>query len=130
MGGAVGETAPMPNWMAGIASFTPGKSLGIGVGIGALNPKNLAVGLSAALLIASAGLSTGAQTATVAVYVVVAAIGVAAPFVAAVAMGTRSTGVLDGWKSWLGQDNAAVMAVLFAVIGVLLIGKGITGLSS
>ena len=54
-----GEEASMPQWMNGIAGFAPGKSLIVGVGIGALNPKNIIVGVAAAVTIASASLSAG-----------------------------------------------------------------------
>jgi maltodextrin utilization protein YvdJ len=37
-------------------------------------------------------------------------------------------GPLDRLKAWLQQNNATVMAVLVLVIGVVLIGKGISGL--
>ncbi len=122
-----GEAASMPAWMDGIAGFAPGKSLGVGVVVGALNPKNIAVGLAAAVAIASASLSTGQAVGAVAVYVVVAVLGVAAPLVVLVVLGDRAQTILDGWKAWLGQNNATVMAVLFLVFGVVLIGKGIAG---
>ena len=48
-------------------------------------------------------------------------------FVAAV-MGDRAQGILDGWKHWSGQNNAAVMSVLFLVFSVVLISQGIQGL--
>lgn len=35
---------------------------------------------------------------------------------------------LDSMRAWLTQNNATVMAVLFLVIGVVMIGKGIAGL--
>jgi hypothetical protein len=47
-----GQEAAMPKWMNGIAGFAPGKSLLVGVGIGALNPKNIIVGVAAAVAIA------------------------------------------------------------------------------
>ena len=46
-----GEQASMPKWMNGIAGFAPGKSLIVGVGIGALNPKNIIVGVAAPLVV-------------------------------------------------------------------------------
>ncbi|MBK9179426.1 MAG: GAP family protein [Acidimicrobiales bacterium] len=122
-----GEEASMPAWMDGIAGFSPGKSLGVGIVVGALNPKNLAVGLAAAVAIASASLSTGQAVGSVAVYVVVAVLGVAAPLVVLLASGDRARPILDGWKAWLGQNNATVMAVLFLVFAVVLIGKGLAG---
>ena len=123
-----GEDAAMPKWMDGIAAFAPGKSLAVGVAIGALNPKNVVVGLAAALSIASAGLSTGQQIGAVAVYAVVAILGVAAPLVVTLAMRDKAQEVLDGWRSWLGRNNGVVLAVLFLIFGVVLIGKGIADL--
>jgi len=123
-----GEEAAMPKWMNGIAKFAPGRSLAVGAGLGAFNPKNVVVGVAAAVAIASASLSTGQDIVAVVVYVVVAALGVAAPLVVMLALGSRATGILDSWKAWLAQNNSAVMAVLFLVFAVVLIGKGIAGL--
>src|SRR4051794_26640278 len=38
---AEGQQAAMPKWMNGIESFTPARSSGLGILIGAANPKNL-----------------------------------------------------------------------------------------
>lgn len=125
---AEGDVAPEPKWMKGIAGFSPGKSLGVGVAIGAGNPKNIAVGIAAAAAISSAGLHTGQSIVAVAFYVIVAGMGVAAPYVVTVVLRDRAEGILDGWKAWLSHYNAAVMAVLFLVFAVALIGRGIAGL--
>jgi hypothetical protein len=123
-----GEQASMPKWMNGIAGFAPGKSLIVGVGIGALNPKNIIVGVAAAVTIASARLSAGQVAGAIAVYVLVAVLGVAAPLVVTLAMGEKAQTILDSWKTWLGQNNAVVMSVLFLIFAVVLIGKGIAGI--
>ena len=39
-------------------------------------------------------------------------------------------GPLESLLGWLEQNNATVMAVLLLVIGVVLLGEGIGGLSS
>jgi hypothetical protein len=100
----------------------------VGAAIGAANPKNLAVGVAAAAAITSAGLSTGATLITIAIYVVIAGSGVAAPFVVTVIYREKSHDILDGWKTWLSQNNAAVMTVLFLVFSVVLIGRGVAGI--
>jgi hypothetical protein len=123
-----GEEAAMPKWMNGIAGFAPGKSLIVGVGIGALNPKNIIVGVVAAVAIASASLPPGQEVGAIAVYVLVAALGVAAPLVVTLAMGEKAQPILDSWKAWLGRNNAVVMTVLFLIFAVVLIGKGIAGI--
>ncbi len=125
---APGEVAVPPRWMTGISGFTPAKSLGVGAAIGALNPKNIAVGVAGAVVISSAHLSTGQSVVAGAVYVVIAALGVAAPLVVTVALGDRSGATLRGWKDWLEQNNATVMAVLLLVFAVVLIGKGVGGI--
>ena len=61
-------------------------------------------------------------------YVLVAVLGVAAPFVVTLAMGEKAQPILDSWKAWLGQNNAVVMTVLFLIFAVVLIGKGIAGI--
>jgi Sap-like sulfolipid-1-addressing protein len=123
-----GDDTPMPKWMNGIAGFAPGKSFGVGVALGAVNPKNLAVGIAAAVTIASAGLSAGHEAIAVIVYVVIGALGVAAPLVVVLILKGKAQPILNGWKAWLGQNNATVMAVLFLVFAVVLIGKGIAAL--
>ncbi|MBI2704863.1 MAG: GAP family protein [Actinobacteria bacterium] len=122
-----GGDTTMPKWMDGLSTFAPGRSLAVGAMVGAVNPKNLAVGFAAAVAIGSAELPRSGTVALVVVYAVTAAIGVGAPLVVAVALGDRARPVLDGWKSWLAQNNTAVMAVLFAFFGVVLIGKGLQG---
>jgi Sap, sulfolipid-1-addressing protein len=122
-----GEEGSMPAWMDGIAAFAPGRSLVVGAALGAANPKNLVVGFAAAATIASNDLSTGQQIVAMVIYVVVAALGVAAPIFVTLFLGDRSHEVLDGWKAWLGHNNATVMSVLFLVFGVVLIGQGIEG---
>jgi hypothetical protein len=122
-----GEAAPTPKWMDGIASFTPGRSLGVGAAIGAANPKNIAVGVAGAAAISSAGLSAGQSIISIVVYVIIGAIGVAAPLVVMISLGDKARGILENWKSWLGLNNATVMAVLLLVFGVVLVGKGVAG---
>ena len=122
------ENPPAPAWMDGITGFGPLKSIGIGLTIGALNPKNIAVAVAAAITIASAGLTPGSTISVVAIYTVIASLGVAAPIVTTLILGDRSTEVLEDWKAWLDRNTAAVMAVIYLIFGVILVGKGIGGI--
>jgi len=121
---APGE-AETPRWMSGIEAFSPPRSLVVCLGIGALNPKNIIVGLAAGVAIAEAALPVGQEVGVVIAYAVFATLGVLAPLVVAVAMGSRSEALLKGWRVWLFDNNAAVVAVIFLIIGAVLIGKGI-----
>ena len=122
-----GQEGSLPKWMDGIAGYSSTKALGAGAALGALNPKNLVVGLASAAAISDGGLSTIQQAVAGAVYLMVAVLGVVAPIVVMLSLGDRSHQVLESWNAWLRQNNATVMSVLFVVFGVVLIGQGITG---
>jgi hypothetical protein len=123
--GGVHET---PKWMAAIDSFTPAKALGLGFLLAAVNPKNLLLGIAAGVAIGGAGISVAQEAVAIAVFTVIAASTVAVPVVGYLFAADRMRGPLDRLKAWLQQNNATVMAVLVLVIGVVLIGKGISGL--
>ena len=65
--------------MDGIASYSSSKALGAGVLLGALNPKNIVVGLAGAAAISAGDLNTAQQVVAGAIYVLVAVLGVIAP---------------------------------------------------
>lgn len=111
--------------MDGIATMSPGRAAVTGLGIGALNPKNLAMAVAAAMTIGVAALPDGEVAVVIAVYTVIASVGVAAPLVTAVALGDRATPVLEGWRGWLERNNDIVMAVLYFVFAFVLIGNGL-----
>jgi cytochrome c biogenesis protein CcdA len=123
-----GVEGSLPKWMDGVAQYSPGKALGAGMVLGALNPKNLVVGLASAAAISAGGLSTTQQVVAGVVYVVVAVLGVAAPIVVTLSLGDKAQEVLQGWNVWLRLNNATVMSVLFVVFGVVLVGQGIAGI--
>ena len=115
----------LPAWMDGIAGFGAGRSLAVGAGIGAGNPKNIAVAMGAAVAISTAGLPGVQQAVVILVYVVLASVGVAAPIVAVLALGDRSSAVLESWKTWLSRNNAVMLAVIYLLLGALLIGNNL-----
>jgi threonine/homoserine/homoserine lactone efflux protein len=124
------EDPPTPKWMGALDGFTPPKALGAGVVFSALNPKNLLLAIAGAATIAGVGLSTGQETVSWIVFVLIASIGVGAPVVIYFALGSRSREILDGLKRWMAHNNAVIMAVLMLVIGVKLIGDAISGFSA
>ena len=125
-----GDVAPTPKWMGAIDSFTPGKALGAGVLLSALNPKNLLLGVGAAATIEQTGASTSDEAIAYLVFALIASIGVATPVVLFFVLGDRAPALLDRMKTWMAQNNAVIMAVLCLVIGVKLIGQALSGLTS
>ena len=120
--------ASLPKWMEAIDRFTPARSAGMALALSAVNPKNLVLTVGAAAAIAQTGASTGGQAAALAVFVVIGGLGPGIPVAVYFLMGDRASGILDGLKSWMGDHNAAIMAVICLVIGAKLIGDGISGL--
>lgn len=123
-----GEEAALPKWMSAIDSFTFGKALGLGFLLSAVNPKNLLMCVGAGTAIGGAGIDVGGQLIAVVVFTVIAACTVTLPVVAYLVASDRMRRPLEELRVWLQQSNAAVMAVLMFVIGVVLVGKGVGGL--
>jgi len=118
------DDASLPRWMDGLTSYTPRRALVAGVVVGAANPKNVVVGAAAGVVIAGASLAGSGTVGAATGYVVIASVGVAAPIAVMVALGVRAPAVLERWRTWLTRNNATVMAVLFAVFGMVLIAQG------
>jgi threonine/homoserine/homoserine lactone efflux protein len=121
-----GEEPPEPGWMTAIDQFTAIRSTLVGFVLAALNPKNTTLTIAAAAAIAAAGLSTGESVIVVAVFVLIGSIGLLIPLVIYFAMGDRAPQLLGELQHWMAIHNAAIMAVLFVVIGAKLIGNGIS----
>ncbi len=118
-----------PKWMAAIDDMRPVPALGLGFALAAVNPKNLMMCIAAGVTIGGASLPTGSNVVLVVVYSLLAATTVLIPVIAYQVSAQRLREPLARLKDWLSVHNAAVMATLIVVIGAVLIGKGITGLS-
>ncbi|MFE9994555.1 GAP family protein [Streptomyces avermitilis] len=117
--------ARLPKWMAAIDSFTPVKIFGLALLLSAANIKNATFTIAASASISSSGIPVGQQIGALAVFVVIASLGILAPLAVFLIAGERARTTLDGWKNWAAQHNIAVMAVLCFVIGLKLLGDGI-----
>jgi threonine/homoserine/homoserine lactone efflux protein len=124
------EEAELPKWLQSIESITPAKAVGLGVLLSAVNPKNLLMIAGAMVSLSQYHLSVGEDSIAVVVFVLIAISTVAAPVIVYRTAGEKAQRILAAMRGWLGQNNAAVMAVLLLVIGVVLLGKGISGLSA
>lgn len=123
-----GEDGELPSWMRRLDHFTPTRSTAIAAALSGVNPKNLLLTVGAAAAIAQTGTSSGTQIVALAVFVVVATLGVGVPVGLFFALGERATEMLASLRTWLAANNAAIMAVLLIVIGTKLIGSGVSGL--
>ncbi|MEU9763755.1 GAP family protein [Streptomyces sp. NPDC047985] len=117
--------AQLPPWMAAIDRFSPIKVFGLGLLLSAANLKNAPLTIAAGASISSAGIPVPQQAGALAVFVVIASLGVLAPLAVYLCMGERAKSVLSSWRDWAAQHNVAVLAVLFFVLGLKLLGDGI-----
>ncbi len=120
------EEPTMPSWMAAIDQLTPVKGFGLGFLLSAVNPKNLLMGAGAGVIIGSAGLAVESVVVVVIVFTVIAALSVAVPVVGYLVASKAMTGPLESLRAWLVRSNHTVMAVLLLIIGVTMIGKGLS----
>ncbi|MEV4413039.1 GAP family protein [Catellatospora sp. NPDC049609] len=123
-----GEQARLPGWLAAIDKVTPGKAIGLGFVLSALNVKNLPLLAAAGLIVGTAGLSGGGAALAVLIFAVIAVSTVAIPVIGHEIAHDRISPWLDRLKAWLVEHHAAVMTVLLTVIGAVLLGKGLGGL--
>jgi threonine/homoserine/homoserine lactone efflux protein len=124
-----GTQTAMPKWMQAIDTFTPPRSFAIAAAFSGINPKNLLLTAGAAAAIAQTGASAADQAVALAVFVLIGTLGPGIPVLIYFALGRRGTGVLEELKTWMAAHNAAIMAVLCLVIGVKLLGDGISVLA-
>ena len=123
-----GEAAALPKWMASIEDFTAVKAAGLAFVLSAVNPKNLLMFVAAGAAIGESGVSTGDGIVALIVFTVLAGISVLVPVLGYLFAKEKVKPWLDELRRWLQQNNAAVMSVLFLVLGVSQLGKGIGGL--
>lgn len=123
-----GVEPELPKWMAGIDAFSPGKCLGLGVAFSALNPKNLAMAVSAGVALAQSGAGTGGLALGVALFVIVGSTTVAGPVLGSLVAPARVAPALASGKQWMAAHNATIMFVLFLFLGASKTGEGLASL--
>ncbi|UGT61915.1 GAP family protein [Nocardia asteroides] len=117
-----------PKWMQAIDSFTLGKAAGLGFVLAAVNPKNLLLCVSAGLQLGTAELSVGAAAGAGAIFVVLAATTVLVPVIGYRLAAERLRAPLAATQQWLSGNNHLVMAIVLALMGASVIGKGLEAL--
>lgn len=125
---APGEEKALPSWMATLEQASPLKALGLGALFSGLNPKNLAFIIAAVVAIAQAELSTGEKLVPVAIFVLLASVGVGAPVLWYFVAPERAAETLAEWRGWLTANYATMMAIVFLLFGVILFTQGLGGL--
>jgi threonine/homoserine/homoserine lactone efflux protein len=115
--------------MAAIDDFSAVKSVGLGLLLSAINPKNLGLTIAAAMTISGSGLTGGEEVGVMLIFVLIGSLTILLPVVAYLILGDRAEGGLTSMRDWLDANNHTVMTVLFIIIGAKVLGDGISVVS-
>jgi threonine/homoserine/homoserine lactone efflux protein len=123
-----GRSEHMPGWMTRMSTLTPGRAAVTGAALTGVNPKVLFLCAAAGLDIGSAGVDAPAVWFAVVWYVAVAGSTVAIPILAYAVSGTRLDSLLARVRAWMERRHATLLALIFVIIGLLVLYKGLSHL--
>jgi threonine/homoserine/homoserine lactone efflux protein len=115
----------MPGWMRSFTGLTPARAGLTGAVMAVVRPEVLFICVAAGLAIGSAGLEVIRAWISAAVFVAIAGSTVALPVLAYAGAGGRLDDPLARFKDWMERHNAAMLAVVLILIGLLVLYKGI-----
>jgi Sap, sulfolipid-1-addressing protein len=117
-----------PKWMRSFTTLTPVRGGVIAVALVVIRVEVLICCALAGLAIGSGGPGVSAKWILGAVFVAVAASTVAAPVLAYAGAGDRLNGPMARLKDWMEQNNAALLAAILVVIGLMVVYNGVRAL--
>jgi threonine/homoserine/homoserine lactone efflux protein len=119
------RSAHTPAFVRQLSSVTPAKAGVTGAVLAVVNPKVLFICAAAGLAIGTEGIGEPGVWLAVAYFVAIAASSVALPVLAYAVSGERLDPALSRLKDWMQKHNAALVAGILIVIGLLVLYKGI-----
>jgi hypothetical protein len=122
------DAPEIPGWMDAVGSVGAGKAFVLAFMLAAVNPKNVVLVVSGAAVIADATLVPGEQLVALALFVLVASVGLAAPALLRRLLGDRSAATLDAVDRWMTRNSAVIMSAVLLVLGGALFGNGLGSL--
>jgi threonine/homoserine/homoserine lactone efflux protein len=123
-----GDEPSVPTWITAADTIGAGKALGLAFLLAVANPKNIVFLLAGAAVIADETPRVHEQAVALIVFVVVASVGVAAPAVVRLLLGARSDRILAVTDGWMTRNNAVITAAILLILGLILVGNGISAL--
>lgn len=117
-----------PGWMASIGSTTAPGAARLALLLAVANPKVALLAVAAGVAIASATAGAWTAAALTIAFTAVAASTVAATVLLHLLLGERMTRPLGRLRDWLVRHNDAVVAVVLAAIGTMLVTTGFSAL--
>jgi hypothetical protein len=122
------EQIELPSWMGALDRASPAAVLGFGAFFSGPNPKNLPFMIAAVIAIAQGELAPGQKLIPIAIYALLASVGVAVPVVWYVVAQKSAVARLAEWRNWLVGNYALLMTIVLLLFGVTLFAEGLGGL--
>jgi threonine/homoserine/homoserine lactone efflux protein len=119
------DEVELPGWMASIDALEPARAFGLGAALGGVNPKNIAFTLAGTSAISQAGLEGLDALVAGAIYVALASAFVVGAVVVHLVGGQRAERPLAAVKDFMLTNNAVIMMVVLALLGVKILGDGL-----
>ena len=117
-----------PKWMRSFATLTPGRAGVTGLVLVVVRVEVLTMCALAGLAIGSSGLSIAADSITGAIFLAVASSTVAIPVLAYAGAGHRLDDSMARIKDWMENNNAALLAAILLLIGLMVFYNGVHSL--
>ena len=117
-----------PAWMRSFATITPARAAITGAVLVVIRPDVLLICVPAGLAIGGSGKDVVDDWIAAAFFVAIAASTVAIPVLAYAAAGHRLDDAMARLKDWMDKNNAALMAAILVVIGLMVLYNGIHAL--
>jgi hypothetical protein len=121
-----GKAPVLPPFVAALDTVTVPQGLALGFGLAALAPKNLALAVGAGLTVGGAHFPLREAMLVLLVFVLIAASSMLVVVVGGMAAVEAWRRPLVELRDWLGRNSPTVMTVLYLVLGVTLVGAGIS----
>lgn len=125
-----GQPTPTPKWMSGIAAMEPRGSFRLGLLLGGVNPKNIALAFAASSSVAEVTVTTADAVVAGILFVALSSAIVVGAVVVRLTMEERATALLDGVRRFMLDNNAVITMVVFVALGAMVLGDGITALTA
>jgi len=123
-----GDELELPGWIAKVESITTPSAFVLGAFFGGLKPKNLLLSIGLGVSLEATGASGGQAAVVLAVSVLIAASPLLVPVVISLVALERISAGLDRLRDWMVRNNSALVGAILLLVGVLLIGKALSGL--
>lgn len=115
----------MPRWLRAVGTMRPLTAFGFALLLN-VRPKAVLLAAAAGLSLRGDSLSTGEMAFVIGTYTVVSASSVATPVIASLVAPGRTDKQLERARVWIAANTTIVSVVIMLMIGVVIVGSGLT----